>query len=219
MLSGTLHVPAEGATAVGIVLNTTSVHAGCPSGPCDKGPDVGWDRPGNDEHCFSVNDTFTATDCASACDRDPKCQAWTLVSKSAKHPANAQQLPCSRGLPLTRPYCTLKAPFPDRAITRSPTATTGVQYFPGQPRSNGTDSRQHRVRYFAQCLRALALHIGHRHEHPCRVAVPWRIGCGLAMGEWRVYASLIMHWSKTTRTADGRSIQVVVYQLPPQNRT
>ena len=126
MLSGTLHVPAEGATAVGIVLNTTSVHAGCPSGPCDKGPDVGWDRPGNDEHCFSVNDTFTATDCARACDRDPKCQAWTLVSKPAKHPANAQQLPCSRGLPLTRPYCTLKAPFPDRAITRSPTATTGV---------------------------------------------------------------------------------------------
>ena len=103
--------------------------------------------------------------------------------------------------------------------TRQHIVNMNAQYFPGQPRSNGTDSRQHRVRYFAQCLRALTQHIGDRHEHPCRVAVPWRIGCGLAMGEWRVYASLIMHWSKTTRTADGRSIQVVVYQLPPQNRT
>ena len=103
--------------------------------------------------------------------------------------------------------------------TRQHIVNMNVQYFPGQPRSNGTDSRQHRVRYFAQCLRALAQHIGDRHEHPCRVAVPWRIGCGLAMGEWRVYASLIMHWSKTTRTADGRSIQVVVYQLPPQKQT
>ena len=55
-------------------------------------------------------------------------------------------------------------------------------------------------------------------DHPCDLAFPWRIGCGLAMGDWRVYASLIMHWARATRTRDGRHIKVAVYQLPPQSK-
>ena len=91
-----------------------------------------------------------------------------------------------------------------------------AQYFPGGPRPDTIDSRRHRVQYFAQCLRALARHISESQQHPCGLAMPWRIGCGLAMGEWRIYASMIMHWSRSTRTADDRPIQLAVYQLPPQ---
>lgn len=93
-----------------------------------------------------------------------------------------------------------------------------AQYFPGPPRSGNIDSRDHRVHYFAECLRAMARYIHKHHEHNCGVAIPWRIACGLAMGEWRVYASLIMHWAKSTRCRDGQPIHVTVYQLPPQNK-
>ena len=33
------------------------------------------------------------------------------------------------------------------------------------------------------------------------------------MGEWYVYASLLMRWTKHTRTKDNRPIKMTVYQL------
>jgi hypothetical protein len=133
VISGSLAVPA-GAASFGVVVNSSSSSGGCGKKPgpgvppCDVGPDEGWDRAGNDEHCFSVNATYTAADCAAACEADPVCMAWTLVSaKTTATTSEAHEgLPCQRGLPLRAPFCTLKSPFPTLPIAKVATSTTGV---------------------------------------------------------------------------------------------
>eukprot|EP00935_MAST-01C_sp_MAST-1C-sp1_P002520 g2520.t1 len=78
--------------SVGVAVQTTTTSVGCGGKqPCDAGPDIGYDRGGNDEHCFSVNDTYTAADCAAACEADPVCQAWTLISKPKTTPKPGPQ--------------------------------------------------------------------------------------------------------------------------------
>ena len=94
-------------------------------------------------------------------------------------------------------------------------ANMNAQYYPGPPRASGKDDRQHRLQYFEQCLQALTQHINDSCTHPCSVAFPWRIGCGLAKGVWRLYSTLIMRWIGNVRTQDGHPPRVTVYQLHP----
>ena len=96
-------------------------------------------------------------------------------------------------------------------------ANMNAQYYPGPPSKHGKDDRQHRLQYFEQCLQALGQHIHDAHAHPCSVAFPWRIGCGLAQGTWRLYSTLIMRWSSRVRTLDGHAPRVSVYQLHPDS--
>ena len=88
-----------------------------------------------------------------------------------------------------------------------------AQYYPGAPRPHTKDSRQNRLQYFDHALSSLAQHIHRTRAHPCSVAFPWRIGCGLAKGQWRLYSTLIMDWIARTRTTDNHPITVTVYQL------
>ena len=92
-------------------------------------------------------------------------------------------------------------------------ANLNAQYYPGPPRAMGMDDRQHRLQYFDRALRHLADHIQRTRTHPCIVAFPWRIGCGRAKGQWRLYSTLIMQWLNSSKTHDGRPIKVTVYQL------
>ena len=86
--------------------------------PHDMGPDVGFDRPGNDVDCFAFSGS--ALECGARCDADAECLAWTLVQlPSAVGPA-----PCSAGRPLGRRYCTLKNKI--AAIKPSQHATCGL---------------------------------------------------------------------------------------------
>ena len=94
-------------------------------------------------------------------------------------------------------------------------ANMNAQYYPGPPQQFGKDDRQRRLQYFEQCLQALEIHIREAHVYPCSVAFPWRIGCGLAKGIWRLYSTLIVRWATRVRTRDGHPIQVSVYQLYP----
>ena len=117
MISGSLAVPA-GAASFGVVVNSSSSSGGCGKEPgpgvplCDAGPDEGWDRAGDDEHCFSVNATYAAADCAAACEADPVCMAWTLVSAKTAATSEAHEgLPCQRGLaPAPHPGSPTKNP-------------------------------------------------------------------------------------------------------------
>ena len=72
--------------------------------PPDTGPDIGFDRPGNDAKCFPVA-AFAA--CADACEADAACEAWVWVAGPQEGPP--QRYACSGGAPLPRPYCSLKS--------------------------------------------------------------------------------------------------------------
>ena len=96
---------------------------------------------------------------------------------------------------------------------RKVVANLNAQYYPGPPRENTHDSRQKRLQYFDHALGSLAAHIHKYRSHPCAVALPWRIGCGLARGQWRLYSTMIMDWANRTRTSDGHRITVTIYQL------
>lgn len=101
-----------------------------PQPPHDLGPDRGWDRPGNDYHCFSVSQNFSVADCAEACTRDVSCAAWTTIGVSSLGPrlgANGSPLSpeCAGGKPLIAPYCTLKRPVPG-TLVQNPRASTGL---------------------------------------------------------------------------------------------
>ena len=87
--------------------------------PPDAGPDVGFDRPGNDARCFPLA-TFPA--CADACEADAACEAWVWVAGPQVGPP--QRFACSGGTPLPRPYCTLKTV--PAAKVAAPDCVTGL---------------------------------------------------------------------------------------------
>jgi len=97
-------------------------------------------------------------------------------------------------------------------------ANLNAQYHPDAPRAAGKDSREHRRQYLRQCLEALSTYIHTECTHPCSVAMPWRVGCERARGNWRVYSNIIMDWLTTANTSDGQPIQVTVYQSVTQQQ-
>ena len=85
------------------------------------------------------------------------------------------------------------------------------QHYPGpvQPHYRGKDMKSDRREAFEKCLGAIA------EKKPQSVAFPYRIGCGLAGGEWIVYEAMLEAWA--TRHPD---ITVVLYRPPvPKERT
>ena len=78
--------------------------------PHDMGPDVGFDRPGNDIDCFGVaGSNATASFCAAECGNDERCQAYTFIASGPP----IERVPCNRDKgALVPPYCTLKSPVP-----------------------------------------------------------------------------------------------------------
>jgi hypothetical protein len=82
VIEGTLRATGtSGRVGFALAVNSTT-GGGCDGCPRDLGPDVGWDRPGNDVDCFSVAANFTPSDCAAACEREAQCVAWTFVPGS-----------------------------------------------------------------------------------------------------------------------------------------
>jgi len=55
------------------------------------------------------------------------------------------------------------------------------------------DTNRNRIFWFRQCLESFAVQLKDV-EHP-KVAFPYKIGCGLAQGNWDVYRQLIEEWS------------------------
>lgn len=95
--------------------------------PHDMGPDIGWDRPGGDFRCWHVpginqhgHNTENISSCATACEHEPRCAAWSFIWGSSYNGA----APCSGGKPLHGRYCTLKDKLV--GIQASPGSTCGL---------------------------------------------------------------------------------------------
>lgn len=74
-----------------------------------------------------------------------------------------------------------------------------AQYYPAGPR--GFDSDEARIQWFQECLDMIGQHT------TGSIAMPYRIGCGAAQGNWRIYEQMIQTFaSKYDRT-------VVLYKL------
>jgi len=76
-----------------------------------------------------------------------------------------------------------------------------AQYGPGKP--SGEDSKGTREEWFRLCMELVA-----EVEGVKSIALPWRIGCGLAGGDWETYEGIITEWAK-----NHKDIQVVIYKL------
>jgi hypothetical protein len=66
---------------------------------------------------------------------------------------------------------------------------------------DGHDTAKDRLRYFKECLAGIAT------LKPESVGFPYKIGCGLAGGDWKLHESEIKRWSIEN------SIHVKVYKL------
>ena len=65
-----------------------------------------------------------------------------------------------------------------------------AQVNPGKPSKHDYDNYEARVEYFGQCLDA----IDREFPNVKTIAMPYGIGCGLAGGDWKLYANLISMW-------------------------
>lgn len=80
-----------------------------------------------------------------------------------------------------------------------------AQKFPGGPGKDG-DSTKEREHYFGKCLTSLA-----KVKNIREVAFPYKIGCGLASGEWDNYSAMIEEFAR-----DNDHIRVLVINWDPE---
>jgi O-acetyl-ADP-ribose deacetylase (regulator of RNase III) len=80
---------------------------------------------------------------------------------------------------------TLKKDFPGTIKVIGKICNLFGQYYPGPAKYN-KDSAKLREQWFKQCLTEIAKLDGIK-----SVAFPWRIGCGLAKGNWNHYKTMI----------------------------
>lgn len=71
------------------------------------------------------------------------------------------------------------------------------QLFPGSPRypDSVTDGYKSREKYFKECLTAILEEIPNLKS----IAFPWKIGCGMAGGDWNIYFKMIEDFSNCTK--------------------
>ena len=98
-------------------------------------------------------------------------------------------------------------------------ANLNAQYYPGNPKQEGKDTAEARVQFFGACLHALAKHIRNKMHGHVTVGLPWRIGCGLAGGDWDTYKRMIASWANDTYSNSEHAVTVNIYQLEPPAQT
>ena len=89
------------------------------------------------------------------------------------------------------------------------------QHKPGKPTRYGGDSAQDRQQSFASALKHFASYIASRHTDKVTIAIPWKIGCGLAQGHWPTYQKLITNF-QTAATCVQRTIHITYYCYTPE---
>lgn len=77
------------------------------------------------------------------------------------------------------------------------------QLHPGKPRDVDPvgDSAEHRKKYFIMCLREI------KKLTPKSLAMPWKIGCGMAAGSWEWYEAALQKFEEATK------IPITLYRL------
>lgn len=86
-------------------------------------------------------------------------------------------------------------------ITQNVVALFG-QYYPGRAKY-ANDSKEMRINWFRECLEQIA-----RIANIKSCAFPFKIGCGLAGGNWDEYLKLLKDFE-----TKNPNIQIVLYQL------
>ncbi len=77
---------------------------------------------------------------------------------------------------------------PGTSIQRGPIVNLLGQFYPG-PSKWPNDSTQNRLEWFAKALYSF------RPQDAQKVYLPYKIGCGLAGGDWSAYSALIDKWA------------------------
>lgn len=86
-----------------------------------------------------------------------------------------------------------------------------AQYYPSPPRFVN-DSTVHRLRWFESCLKQIEDQlIKTNHNSISSIAFPYKIGCGLAGGDWKMYEVMMKNFATRNPT-----VKVVMYKLPDQ---
>jgi O-acetyl-ADP-ribose deacetylase (regulator of RNase III) len=105
------------------------------------------------------------------------------------------------------PYVAKGEDLPGHIIIRGRIIAIGGQYYPGQANEKSLiDSSIVREGYFWQCLRQIA-----KIENLESIAFPFRIGSGLAGGNWEHYYKMIENFDKIVN--ESRRVDVVLYRL------
>jgi len=90
------------------------------------------------------------------------------------------------------------------------------QYYPGKPGRwdthygpalYGPDTSEARSKWFQEALEDLSKHLQDKDQWT--VVFPWKIGCGLAGGDWSKYVSYLMDF-----TNKNKHLKVFICQLP-----
>jgi len=90
------------------------------------------------------------------------------------------------------------------------------QYGPGKNCYPGhEDTPTHREKYFADGLEALVDYFEGTEEN-IKIAVPYKIGCGLAGGKWGDYRDMLESFENKMKEA-GINTELTVYIFQPKN--
>jgi O-acetyl-ADP-ribose deacetylase (regulator of RNase III) len=81
------------------------------------------------------------------------------------------------------------------------------QYYPGKPKypTSALDGTKVREKYFHECLLRVA-----KIPDLESVAIPWRIGCGAAGGDWDHYLGTITNFAQYVKAT--HNAKVIIYQ-------
>jgi hypothetical protein len=82
-----------------------------------------------------------------------------------------------------------------------------AQYSPGSRRRLPMDSNDARIDSFKTCLSQ----IGEALQDGDTVVFPYKIGCGLAGGDWKIYEKMLADFAEEHAT-----LQVVIVELAPE---
>ena len=82
------------------------------------------------------------------------------------------------------------------------------QLYPGSSMPSSADSAEDRIVFFRKALWDMVKQLG-----PGSYAFPWRVGCGIAGGDWGIYITILKNFeafmNKTYTKGD-----VIIYRLP-----
>ena len=82
------------------------------------------------------------------------------------------------------------------------------QYYPGAPQQHGHDNATTRQRNFTQALHSFADYLQRTREGIVSIAIPHKIGCGLAAGIWPIYHRMILEFQDEMNNANNTHCQV-----------
>ena len=88
-----------------------------------------------------------------------------------------------------------------------------AQVYPGKASYVGPDSSNARRAMFNKCLHEVQCYISSRTETTLSVAVPWRIGCGLAGGDWEDYHQIIIEWAENMKKNCDKDVTINIYRM------